>query len=204
MTTFTQRVQGVADDAVERSDDTNFTTNPVASLGAGLVYGRSGAAGNPFWYSGFRFSAVSIPNAATITSAIINFTARGNFTMTAGITVDIYCEDADNAADFATTADVVNRVRTTATSAWSAPNTGTTDVAVNSADFTAAVQEVIDRAGWASGNALMVLLRESAGTAGESSNYYFYEDSSTKAALLTIEYQGVGGAKDLSLLGVGT
>lgn len=193
MAEFTARIAVNEGDAVERSDNTNFASDPVAAIGVGLVYGRSGAGGNPFWYSGFRFPNVTIPNGATITSAVINFTARSNFSMTAGITVDIYCENVDNSADFATTADVVDRARTTATAAWSAPNTGTTDVAVNSADFTTAVKEVVDRAGWASGNALMVLLRESAGTAGESADYYFYENSTTKCALLTINYTTGGG-----------
>lgn len=188
MTVFTQRLAAAANDAIERSDGTNFTTDPVAALGAGLVYGRSGAGGSPFWYSGFLFSNVTIDQGETISAAKISFTAKSNFSMTAGITVAVYANAVDSAANFTSDADVASRALSTATVNWSAPNTGTTDVAVDTVDFASVVQEMVDRAGWASGNSIMILFRETAGTAGESADYYFYEDSTTKCAEISITH----------------
>lgn len=186
--TFTENVQAPADDALERSDDTNFTTNPVLDIGLGIVYGRSGAGGTPFWYSGHRFSGVTIPQGTIINSAKVTFTSRGNWTMTSGITVVIRAENVNNSANFTTTADIVNRVVTTANTSWSAPSSGTTNVSFDTADITSSVQEVINRAGWVSGNALMIIFKETVGTDSEANNVYYYENSTTQSAIITIVY----------------
>lgn len=181
----TYRVSAAADDAVERSDNTNFTTNPVSSFGVGNYYGRSGVAGNPFWYSGVRFQNIILPKNQIIESATLTLTPRVNFTINAE-SVSIYANDADSAANFTTDADIIGRVVTTATVAWNVPTSNTQDVPFTSPDIKSVIQEIVDRAGWASGNAIMLILKPTTGTAGDNADCYFYEDSSTKCALLTI------------------
>jgi hypothetical protein len=78
--------------------------------------------------------------------------------------VDIYCEDVDSPDNFTITADVTSRVTTTATTAW---NDGAAFYTVKknnmlkgrTPDFAPSVQEVVDRGGWSSGGAIMVLLK---------------------------------------------
>lgn len=192
MATFSQRLNAANHDALDRGDDAFYSTNPTVDVGVPIVAGRSGAGGSPYWWSGFRFSTVTIPVGATITSAKLTFTDYANASPSAyGVTIK--CEDADSAANFTTTADILGRTRTTASASWNTPTSTTVDTTRDTTDFASAVQEVVDRAGWASGNALMVILESISGTAGDQYQAYFYEDSTTKCALLTIEYTLGGG-----------
>ena len=185
--TFTQRLSGNANDAAEFSNSTSFTSGPTATYGAGIVAGRSGAAGNPYHYSGFRFTNVTIAKNMSIVSAKITFTDQNNNNITS-MTVPIYCEAADNAVDFASSATVTGRTLTSAIGTWSTVSSQTTDTARDTDDFVLPVREVINRAGWVSGNSLMVLFRTSSATINQSYQCPFYEDSATKCALLTIVY----------------
>lgn len=139
---------------------------------------------------GLRFTNVTIPAGATISAASLKLyiynTTYDTLTATAA------CEDADNAAAFSTAVnDIYNRTKTTATAAISV-----TDVAAGGAnhyqvcDLASAVQEVIDRAGWSSGNALVVILYGH--TAGD---LYFrsYDFDSAQAAKLDITYTVASG-----------
>lgn len=128
----------------------------------------------------FRFPGVTIPAGSTITSAVLEvYTSSSKADDPA---LDIYCEDVDDAADFITTPAIHARARTTATTAWVA-----TDIGINaykaSPDFSAAVQEVIDRPGWVGNNALLViLLARFVGTVA------LWIDNGTNRARLTITY----------------
>lgn len=108
-------------------------------------------------WAGFRFTNITIPAGATIRSAYITVCP------TAGTEdeplVDITFQDADNAAIFTTGAsDITNRSRA-ATTSWSSANLGSDGLLLfNSPDLSASLQPVINRAGWASGNALAVIM----------------------------------------------
>lgn len=109
---------------------------------------------------GLRFRAVTIPPGAVINSASISVVPIN--TGSDEPLVTIYGEAADDAAAFvdATTATISTRSRTTASVAWSSANLGATGTSRhNSPDIAAIIQEIIDRPGWASGNALNILIQ---------------------------------------------
>lgn len=101
-----------------------------------------------------RFQNVTIPPGAVIASAVPTVNVPdASFDDSQ---FNIYLEDVDDAPTFATGAgDISARARTTAFAAWSATGIGTGLKA--GPDLTAPLQEVIDRAGWASGNDLALI-----------------------------------------------
>ena len=142
-TTLNLTVAAGSDDARERNDGTNF--NGTATT----VDVTSDPTAGSRWNGGFLFDPIAIPNAATIDTATWD-DMHGDWGM----------EDADDPANFVTTADVTTRVGsiTTALVAWVADAIGTGFNAMPG-DFKAPVQEIVDRAGWASGQAMTVLGR---------------------------------------------
>ena len=109
---------------------------------------------------GMRFQNVSIPAGSIIQNAYIQFTVDEANT---GGDVDAYMamEDVDNAAAISgVSANLSSRNFTTASVIWdNIPDWGT--VGANGADqqspdLSALLQEVVDRAGWANGNSVLV------------------------------------------------
>lgn len=160
------------------------------------------------WTIGCWFTGVTIAQGATINSA--NFILTPQNTWNAGPSVIKYyvsAQAADNAAIFSASAaslNTTNRPRSTATVAWTQ-----TSVTVNvdqSVSITSVVQEIVNRAGWASGNAIAILVDTHEDTTqGEWQDYYSYDGLAGSAAKLQIDYT-VGGAaapKLLMLMGVG-
>lgn len=190
MAVFTVRTVADNDEAYERSDSSFFSISSGGGSADRIIYGRSGAGGNPFWYSGWRFDNVTIGNGANINSAKLTFVPNATNTINA-VNCVIYANDVDDASDFNTEADVVSRTLTTANVNWTTPTTFTVDVALDTADFTSVVQEIVDRGSWASGNAMVILLRPDTGTAGEDQRVKLFSDDSSKAPLLTIDYDPV-------------
>ena len=155
-----------------------------------------------------RFTGVTIANAATITSA--TFSMRANATYASGgvISFIVCCQNADNAGALATSGatdlDGATRAGTTADSGeWVQSSiTGGTRYSVS---ITSAVQEVINRAGWASGNAIVVLVDTHANTTlGEWQDYD--ANSATLGPRLDIVYGAAGSAagqaSSLTMMGV--
>lgn len=117
---------------------------------------------------GWRFLNVTIPQGATIDDAKITF----NFDGVARDEPDVtfFGEDTDNATAFTTDANNISgRARTTASVAWDDPqlgvNPGAGDDTRDTPDLKTIVQEIVNRAGWASGNALAILCTSTNGTA---------------------------------------
>ncbi len=108
-------------------------------------------------YVGVRFQGVTIPQGATILRAGLSFVFSDQVNGDPEGT--IYGDDSDNAAAFTTgTNNISNRTPTTAT--VSIDETGLlSDYAtfVELAEVTAIVQEIVDRGGWSSGNALALI-----------------------------------------------
>lgn len=108
---------------------------------------------------GMRFQNATIPAGATINSAVVRFTAEENDANPTTGNMIIYCQDADNASTFNTGANnISSRSRTTASTNWSNPTSWIKNQTYNTPDFSQAVQEVVDRGGWVSGNAVAVII----------------------------------------------
>lgn len=168
------------DDAIEKDDGSSFshTGTSLAIQSATTASIRSNG--------GFRYQNVTIPPGATINSATSDIEVAD--APTDDMSVQIHCHDVDNSDNFTNDADVTSRARTAAFANWigglSAPGIRT------SPDFAAAVQEVIDRPGWASGNALTVIFagRNADGAGGNACTVVAFNHATLAPATLDIDY----------------
>jgi PKD repeat protein len=139
---------------------------------------------------GMRWPGVAIPAGATITGAWIQFAAKE--TQNEATSLTFRAEAVDNAASFGSSAfNLTSRTRTTASTAWTpaawavvgeaGPNQRTPDLA-------AVIQEVVSRPGWASGNAIAIIVNGSGHRTA-----WAYDGSAAAAPLLHVDYT-VGSA----------
>jgi len=107
--------------------------------------------------AGIRFQGVAIPQGSTILSANLRLTVNGVATGTV-CNVKIRAEDSDSAAAFSDLSDFTSRAETSAGVDWD--NLGAYGLGdlVSTPNISAVIQEVIDRAGWVSGNDLVLFL----------------------------------------------
>ena len=140
---------------------------------------------------GVRFTSLAIPPGAVITGATIQFTADQAFGAdnTTPLNLDVFAEAADNAPPFA--ANVVNNLgtlpRTGASIGWNMPPWAVSESgpAQRTPDMHAVIQEVVNRPGWRSGNALVVILAGSGGRREAES----FDGNPARAAVLTVQFE---------------
>ncbi len=128
-----------------------------------------------------RFLNVTIPQGATIDSATLTL----NITDISGTPdTTLYGVDEDNAAAFAAPGNLPSAATKTTASADPDPAGAGSKVIT----ITSIVQEIIDRAGWASGNAMAFVGDDNAGTGPSYWSAEDYEDAGTAEATLDITY----------------
>ena len=179
MSTFSQRVSVSANDGFEIPATTpNLDANyiEIGDNGGGIV-------------TICRFTAVGIAQGATINTATITFTGQDTYNSGTDMNVNVGCEDVDDSAvPNEDDGNVANRAAniTTAKTAWNirAIVTDTT----YQIDIKDAVQEVISRVGWVSGNDLSVLVIDSTCPASEWQQFYSVDGSGAKAPIIAIDY----------------
>ncbi|MEH6814286.1 MAG: hypothetical protein V7677_17255, partial [Motiliproteus sp.] len=136
---------------------------------------------------GLRFSNINIPQGATVSSAVMSFTADNANTTTTSLV--LYGEDADQSSSFTSTANdlgVVSRPRTTASVNWNSAGTLTAWVngtQYQSPDLTSIIQEIVNRGGWCGGNSLSIVVTGTGQRIAKS-----YESDPSQAAQLSITY----------------
>jgi hypothetical protein len=134
---------------------------------------------------GIRFAGLAIPPGAVIRSAAVQFQVDEATSDATALT--IHAQAADNAPTFTTaTANISSRPRTAAQAPWvpAAWNTiGAAGVEQRSADLSAVIQEIVDRAGWVSGNAIAIVITGSGKRVAAA-----YEVSAAAAPILIVEY----------------
>jgi hypothetical protein len=171
------RIASSSDDAEERADGRVKLTSSDLEL----VFDGGG-----HQTVGMRFNGLTIPPAANIAKAYIQF--QVDETIPADPTnLTIQGEDVDNAATFtAVSGSITSRPRTTAAMSW-APVPWTTVGAAGpdqqTPDITAVIQEIVDRAGWTSGNSLVIIFTGNGERTAEA-----YDGVSAAAPLLHVEY----------------
>jgi hypothetical protein len=114
----------------------------------GLISGQSGGVDA---VAGWRFQNVTIPNAATINSAEFSVEVTG---VSGTPQLEMHGNDVDDAAVWGAGNLPSNITQTTAATTVD----DYTSTGVKTTDVTAIVQEIINRAGWASGNDLALVL----------------------------------------------
>jgi hypothetical protein len=140
---------------------------------------------------GMRFNGVSVPKGASITNAWIQFTV--DEAQSEATTLFIQGQAVDNATTFTTAKNNVSgRARTTASVRWDPvpwSTIGQAGLDQRTPNLSAVVQEVVNRQGWSSGNSLVIVIT---GTGHRTADAY--DESTTGAALLHIEYQTASGS----------
>jgi myo-inositol-hexaphosphate 3-phosphohydrolase len=133
---------------------------------------------------GVRFTAVGVPRGATITNAYVQFEVDAVTTGTTSLTVR--GQAADNAPTFTTaTRNISTRPRTLQGVGWVPAPWPTVQVHgpdQRTPDLSAVIQEVVNRSGWTSGNALAIIITGSGKRTAEAFNGTF-------APILHVEYR---------------
>lgn len=180
-----------------------FTGRPAVSgddgyLTLGIAFDNNddyivfGKAGGFIYHSFFRVPSLDIPPGADILSAKITGKA---FNAQAGTTIylNIYMNDSDDAVAPTSQAEFNALVLTTAFTPWDSEGAWVENNLYDSPDFKDAVQEIVDRDGWASGNAMMIIVKDD----GSDNNAIRAPDSQDlaegTAVLLTIEWDEKAG-----------
>ena len=153
------------------------TTSTTVAIGS-----NASVAQNAF----IRFVSVAIPNAATLTTAQVNFVA-GSTLSTTTVNLNIYGENVDSAAAITSTADA-NARAVTAAAAWNAVTSWTSGVAVSTPSLLTPVQAVVNRAGWASGNAMQILIKNNGSSATAFRQPAAWDHASLTEPVLHVEY----------------
>lgn len=178
-TTFTVRTSANASDIQESLGGGNWFYSE------GLSYiGKS----DSYWTreAGFRFTNVTVAQGATITSAKLTFKAGNNFNRT--IALKIKGIDVDNCSEFSSGDTPRSRAMTTSQIDWDQTVNVSVGNSFDSPDITSVIQEIVNRAGWSSGNSIGIYIADD----GSSNSNYLevdeYEDGASSGALLTINY----------------
>ncbi|TPE49150.1 hypothetical protein [Amaricoccus solimangrovi] len=140
------------------ADDAEESPSGSVSLGSGdLELGQDGSKAQVV---GIRFGGLDIPEDAVITRAYLRFTVDESGAGASNLV--IRGVDADTAPKFTTAAqDLSSRPLTDTSTGWKPadwPSVGASGAAQKSPDISAIVQEIVDRAGWAPGNALALTI----------------------------------------------
>jgi len=144
-------------------------------------------------YVGLRFLNVKIPQGATIIHAYIEFKASDSDNEVTHL--QIQGEDRHNALRFTGIQNNISiQPKTTASVTWNSIPEWTKDESYQTPDLTSIVQEIVDRAGWSSGNAMAILFR-STDLSGKR-RFYAHDKSPASTPVLHVEYGGSPIAAD--------
>lgn len=170
----------------------NVTASGAVSLTRTILSPGSHSSGDE-WSVAARFIGVTIDQAATINSAAFQMRANASYSASPSVVkLWISAQAADNAGALGSSTGDLNvtaRPRTTATAVIDV----TTVIGGDwySADVTSVIQEVVNRAGWANGNAIVILVDTHWDTdVGEWQDFDSYDGSSAGAPKLDIDYGG--------------
>ena len=144
-------------------DDGYFNSSTQFDAAGAIFY--LGAPGGVPYNLFIRFPSVTIPAGSTITSAYVKFYAWGT---DSSIDCDVNCyfNDVDNATaptDYAG----ANGLSLTSAVAWNNVESWTLGTQYNSVSLVSILQDIIDRGGWATGQAVQLVVKDN----GSSSNH---------------------------------
>ena len=144
---------------------------------------------------GLRFEDVSIPQGATITSAYLRFNTAQTHSAEDGLELKIRAENSDNAEAFTTGGFGLSaRSKILTEVNWSPDADWELDTAVNGADITTLVQQVVNRSGWCGNNAMAFFLQPtSSSVTGGSRLTHSYDEVSRRHPELVVNYTTNGG-----------
>lgn len=180
-TTLEVRVSSDTDDAEERSNGSMY----LDSSDLELINDDNDQT------VGIRFQNISVPKNATITKAYIQF--KVDETGNANGELEIAGQAHNNPPNFSSTeGDITNRTPTSGSVSWmlDGDNRWTSEDALkNTPELKSIVQEIVNRAGWISGQSMVFMISGSGKRVADS-----HDGSSSGAPLLHIEYEEAAAA----------
>ncbi len=138
------------------------------------------------YMSGMRFRNVEIPQGADIIEARLRICAHSSG-LRGQIKAWLRAEDADNPGPFSISHRVNAVTMTDASENWNWDDAWQANAWYESPDIKSLVQEVVDRSGWSSGNALVLLY--GADSYDSDRKFWAYEGDPAKAVELVVVYQ---------------
>lgn len=191
MTDITLNIAANADDG----------TSAGSSFYNSWAYAYIAKVSSTAYRSFFRFSSVTIPAGATIISAKIKLRASESSSGTP-CNVNIYMEDADDPSAPSSASDLTSRPLTSAV-AWTGVPAFTSGTWYDSPDLTSIVQDIIDRAGWASGNHMTVHIVDNSSGNSTYRGISCREAGTSYSAQLVISYDTAIFAESDDEIGLG-
>lgn len=150
-------------------------------------------------YNSFiRFPGVSVPQGATVDDAFIVLQSLNNAS-SSSVNLQIRAIAADNAGAPSTFGQADGAARTSASVAWSSLPSWSTNTDYTSPSIDSVVQEVVNRGGWASGNAIVIYVEDNASSGSAFRYAKSYESGSATAPRLTIEYTPTNTAPTITV-----
>ena len=179
------RPQASGDDGYSRADTSAFATDGAN----GFIGELSGVGPGAYidWFS--RYTNVQIPAGATITDAYVVFKASSSDTADTVCTKFGFCA-ADSPAAPTSFGEHAALTRTTMVD-WDFTTNWVNDTLYSTTgliDLTSALQEVIDRPGWALGNALILLIDDDGSSADAERWFDSYDGDPTAAPQLNVTF----------------
>lgn len=187
---ITNTVSDVNDDAYGVSGSGDNWTDDYALCGYYSGYSK------PYLIGAFRFTGLPMTNKATILHAYLRVQVYANGTGSSSFS--IVGEDYDSTDSFNIGEYIGRRFPTSASAIWSVSTAWVQDGFYTSPDISGIVQEIVNRSGWVSGNAIAIQLRNRVVSGGYQSIYTMegavaYGGS---PAQLIIEYAGSASPPD--------
>ena len=184
---------------------TTVSFKPTANADSGKIYWGSGFSTGEIQLgrdlnqpaSGFcRFPSVNIAPGKKIRHAYVKLYLKSVRNESINLTID--GNDVDNATAPTSYAEFNSLVHTTASVQYSTGSFGgNSNESVNDlvtiVDIAPVVQEIIDRAGWSSGNAITIIFNGDSGNNPRYCEFHSYESSNTYCPELIIAYDDDGG-----------
>lgn len=193
MGTVSVRVSAQADDNFYRQNSSGTPTlsNNTNDVPVGLFDANQTACGGQM-----RFLNVTIPQGATITAATITGVSSDSDSANT-VNSKLRGVDVDNAAISTTTGggagSFENPPFTTAVVTWDAISAWTNGTSYSTPDISTIIQEIVNRSGWASGNAMVIswddLDKRSTQSGTTIRRWESYNNSPGNAPLLEVTYQ---------------
>lgn len=182
MAAWTGQVAASTDDARSIAGGGSYTTTATSQF-----LGKY-SDGNDYW-NGFRWLNVAIPQGMTISSATLDLYSSQQTGGTTAKTI-WHAEAADNPATFSTSRKPNGLTLTTASDAADLLISNFTGLGFGVQPFnvTNSVQEIINRPGWVSGNALVLIGHDNGSAASNYVGMSTYDRATTRGATLTINY----------------
>lgn len=184
MTTIDIQIGDNADDVVHRGSDHTLSINASDQLVGNVV-----ADPGDLHDSAFRFIGITIPSGSTIDAARLDLVAKATASGTV-VRTNIRAHAADNSGQIANDTDwhnVVDANLTSALTAWDNIAAWTIEDAIQSLDFKAVVQELLDGGFLASGVAHIFLLNDISDFEAFR-DAYAHDATPGKAATLHVEF----------------